>query len=99
MTRCEVRLLLRPFELHQRRADVFLGCAGAVLLLVAHLKHDRPSRGDPSRKSIGRTRFWIDELVAKFAIRAVLIIVQQRLEVLLARVVGGQKRRHFYRLG
>src|SRR5207245_132205 len=80
MARREVGLLLGPFELDQRRADVLFGRPGAVLLLVGHLVNDRASGRDSRGKSIRRTRLGIDELIGQFAARAVLIIVQQRLE-------------------
>src|SRR5947209_1728620 len=90
----EVRLLLGALELYQRRADVLLGCSSAVLLLVAHLVKDRARGSDASGKSIGRARHGIDDLVAELAARAVLVVVEQRLEILFAGVITGQERGH-----
>ena len=94
----DVHRLLRALELDQRRAHVLLGRAGAVLLLVTHLKDDGSRRRDARGASFSRALHGINELVGDFAARSIRVVVEQRLKVLLARVLSRQPTRNVHGL-
>ena len=93
----EVDLLFWPLELDQGCADVLFGCTRAFLFLAAHVVLDRANGGDAGGARIGGAGFGIDEFVRELAARSAGVVVQQRLEILLAAIGTAQPTGYFYR--